>query len=253
MNLPLISCLCVTRNKVSLIKRAIECFKMQTYPNKELILLYEDNDSDIKAFVGSLKDERIKVVEVPSLPKCSLGELRNISVKAARGTYFCQWDADDWYHNERLEVQMQYISTMHKPVCMFTYWIIFDEVTKKAFLSRKRLWEGSIMCKKSLVEDNTIQYALLPKEEDFHFVEQLMKHRVIYPVDLPHLYIYVYHGANTWDYQHFQGNFSAGKELSVAASAIINNILEGRYSNDKASEMLSSATILEEMDYKCEH
>src|SRR6187399_197150 len=107
--LPLISCLCITRNKIPLLKRAIHCFRNQTYPNKELILVFEDNDNDTKSFVKRLKDKNISIYEIPSTPKLSLGELRNISIHKCKGEYFCQWDADDWYHNRRLETQIDYI------------------------------------------------------------------------------------------------------------------------------------------------
>ena len=250
---PLISCLCVTRNKIPLLKRAVNCFKAQTYPNKELVIVFESDDKDIKTFTQRIRDERIRAIEVPSVPKSSLGELRNISIHAARGEYFCQWDADDWYHNRRLEVQMNYIKTMHKPVCMLTYWIIFDTITKKAFWSFKRIWEGSILCKKSLVTDNTVKYPSLAKKEDFYFIAELSKNNVIYPADVPHLYIYVYHGDNTWGYEHFESNFKAGLALSDEASLIINNILEGKYSHRKASGLLDSPAILQEMAYKYEH
>lgn len=248
-NLPLISCLCVTRNKVELIARAITCFKSQTYQNKELVIVYEDNDPDIKNFVTGIKDPTIKSFEISTNPKLSLGELRNLSLEFAIGEYICQWDADDWYHNRRLELQMDYCLKMHKPVCFLTYWLIFDSLTRKAYLSCKRLWEGTILCRKDRIKQEDIKYPAEPKMEDFYFVEKLLEKNHVYPVDLPHLYIYVYHGENTWPYQHFQHNFEVGKVLSESASQIINDILEGKYSNGQASDLLDSAAILEEIEY----
>lgn len=248
---PLISCLCVTRNKPELIARAIKCFKAQTYPTKELIIVYEDNDKDIQDFVKTINDPCIRNFEIPTNPKLTLGELRNKSIEFAQGEYFCQWDADDWYHSKRLALQMNCMTEMHKDVCFLTYWIIFDSLTKKAYLSRKRIWEGSMLCKKNIVTDKII-YPSIPKLEDFQFVEQLLEQNNIYPADLPHLYIYVYHGDNTWNYHHFELNFKAGKELSGSASTIIHDILDGKYSNDKASELMDSSAILGEVifDYQ---
>jgi glycosyltransferase involved in cell wall biosynthesis len=250
--LPLISCLCVTRNTIPLLTRAVNCFKAQTYKNKELILVYEDNATHIKQFAEGLNDERIKVIEIPAIPKRPLGELRNISISASNGDYFCQWDADDWYHNQRLEIQMKYISLLHKPVCMLTYWIIYDATTGRSFWSYKRIWEGSILCKKTLLID-TVSYPCMEKKEDYYFVAELVKRKLIFPVDNPNLYIYVYHGDNTWNYEHFKSNFNGGKELSGGASMIIKNIMDGKYSNKKASKLLNSPAVLEEMDYKYEH
>jgi glycosyltransferase involved in cell wall biosynthesis len=235
-----------------MIKRVIACFKSQTYPNKELILVYEDKDKHIQRYARKIRDRRIRILEIPASPKSSLGELRNISIRSARGEYFCQWDADDWYHNRRLELQMDHIATMHKPVCMLTYWIMFDTITKKAFLSYKRIWEGTILCRKSLIND-TVRYPSLRKKEDFYFVAELVKSNVVFPVDFPHLYIYVYHGGNTYQYQHFLKNFKAGIELPKKSSQIVHNILTGKYSNAVASRLLSSKSFLSGMEYAFEH
>lgn len=249
---PLISCLCVTRNKVHLIRRSIDCFRSQTYPNKQLIIVYEDNDNEIREFLSEIRDESIKVFEFPANPKLTLGDLRNHSIKLSDGEYFCQWDADDWYHNRRLELQMESLSKMHKDVCFLTYWIIFDNLTKKAYLSRKRIWEGSMLCKKERLSSSNIFYPSISKLEDFKFVEKLLEHNSIYPVDMPHLYIYVYHGDNTWDYNHFEQNFKAGKQFSEPASRLINEILDGKYSNAEASELMESSAILRQIVYDYE-
>ena len=55
---PLISCLCVTRARVPLLKRAVACFHAQTYPQKELVLLYEHDDRETAAFIDTLDPHR---------------------------------------------------------------------------------------------------------------------------------------------------------------------------------------------------
>lgn len=249
---PLISCLCVTRNKVELISRAIDCFLAQTYPNKELIIIYEDNDNNIKNFLSKVTETTIRCYEVSTNPKLSLGELRNLSLEYSLGEYFCQWDADDWYHNQRLEYQMKAILTMHKPICFLTYWIIFDTLTNKAYLSYKRLWEGSILCSKDIVIKDNIKYPSEPRMEDNIFSKKIIKKNNVYPVDLPHLYIYVYHGDNTWEYQHFQNNFNVGIQFSEEVNLLLKNILNGMYTIEQASKILSSDKVLKEVQFRYE-
>lgn len=41
---PLVSCLCVTRHKPQKLRRAVACFIAQSYPNKELVIVYETDD-----------------------------------------------------------------------------------------------------------------------------------------------------------------------------------------------------------------
>ena len=43
----LISCLCISKNNVDIVSQSIKSFLGQTYPNKELIFVYEDNNKYI--------------------------------------------------------------------------------------------------------------------------------------------------------------------------------------------------------------
>ncbi|WP_188930440.1 glycosyltransferase family 2 protein [Puia dinghuensis] len=248
-NFPLVSCLCVTHNRIAQIARAIACFQSQTYPNKQLVIVYEDKDVHICKFLQTIDDPTIKCIQVPYEPKLNLGELRNISIDHSDGEYICQWDSDDWFHNNRLQLQMRYILKMHKPICFLTYWIMYDSLTEKAYLSRKRLWEGTILCKKDFLLASKLKYPNLEKLEDFKLVEKLLPLNVIYPIDIPNLYIYVYHGENTWHYQHFKDNFNVGQELSESANKIVKGVLEGKYTNEVSSELMDSPEILQPLQY----
>ena len=44
---PLISCLCITKNSENLVNLSIDCFRKQIYANKELIVVYEDDNTYI--------------------------------------------------------------------------------------------------------------------------------------------------------------------------------------------------------------
>src|SRR5262249_15060347 len=100
---PLISCLMVTRGDIRLISSALHCFNLQTYPNKELVIIYYDKKSLVKDFVEQKCTSNVKLVYVEG--RQSLGELRNISVKEASGQIVCIWDDDDLYGKDRLQIQ----------------------------------------------------------------------------------------------------------------------------------------------------
>ncbi|KAB2835022.1 MAG: hypothetical protein F9K51_00895, partial [Candidatus Dadabacteria bacterium] len=53
---PLISCLCITRGRTKLLGRAVQSFRDQTYPNKELVLLYESGDAETAEYLKTLED-----------------------------------------------------------------------------------------------------------------------------------------------------------------------------------------------------
>src|SRR5688572_1956099 len=96
-NLPVISCLCVTENRTGFLKKTISCFKAQTYPSKELLIVYTGNEN--LGHLLSETDTSVRIIRLPYPSSLSLGERRNISIENCRGEYFCQWDDDDWHHN----------------------------------------------------------------------------------------------------------------------------------------------------------
>jgi len=88
---PLISCLCLTRKRTQLLKRAALCFQAQTYLNRELIIVFGDDDPDTKRVVEEMGDERFVSIEVKNYSQRVLGEIRNLSIKKSNGDYFCLW------------------------------------------------------------------------------------------------------------------------------------------------------------------
>ena len=102
---PLVSCLMVSRGRLFPGRHAVECFLRQTHANRELVIVIDDPGCDLRAHVLALADPRLRLVEIPSGQR-TLGELRNIAVANARGEYVCQWDDDDLYAPQRIEVQL---------------------------------------------------------------------------------------------------------------------------------------------------
>jgi glycosyltransferase involved in cell wall biosynthesis len=248
---PLISCLCITHNNPKQLQLVINCFNAQTYANKELMVLFEGDNTYVKGLSNHNRNKDIYFVEVPANPKLTLGELRNIAVEQCNGEYFCQWDDDDWYANNRLQVQMDAIRQSCKPASMLLYWLMYDNVNKSAYLSPFRLWEGSILCKKSIITPEC-NYASLIKGEDTILLGNLLNSNSIFPVINPSLYIYVFHGKNTWDHNHFNLYYNRGKQLSDRAGGLIEEILNGQYSVEESTALLNQPTFLEEIEFRFE-
>jgi len=222
---PLISCLCVTHGKPVLLQRALNCFMAQTYENKELIIVYEDDDALTANWLLKINDENVKKVKVKKTAKINLGELRNIAIKNATGQFVCQWDDDDWYHIGRLEYQFEVIKSTGAIGSIMTRWIVFDTTTQKAYLSNQRLWEGSILCKKNVITEK--MYENQKMGEDTAVINYLFASKKIAIIDnAPNLYIYVYHGMNTWDYDHWSLFFKMSDELSIKDSQKIKDLLD---------------------------
>ena len=227
----LVSCICVTKNPWNLIERAINCYLAQTYESCEMVILYESNHCD-KNQLEKLTDNRqqIKLIEIPIEPKKTLGELRNIAIEQSSGEYFIQWDDDDWFHPNRIAYQMSQI-TKRYPCNMLRQWMMFDQSTKQSYLSFKRPWEGSLLCSKKTFLEST-KYAGLSKAEDTQLMQNLRTKGFLKLLDQPQLYIYTYHGQNTWNYQHFkqQCGHRTSKNLDSSIGQTVIELLAG--SND---------------------
>ncbi len=196
---PIVSCLTVTRNRADMLRRAVDCFRRQTLAAAELIIVHESDDAATAAYVKTLRGGNIRSVLV--LPGIKLGALRNIAVSQANARYIAQWDDDDWYAPERLEVQVNALHQSGKQGCVLGRWTIYDAVSGKAYLSNRRPWEGSLVADRAALSryDDT-----LAQGEDSPVVFALNRRDQLVFIDRPDLYVYVFHGSNTCDRKHWK-------------------------------------------------
>ena len=114
---PLVSCLMVTARRPALATRAIRCFQAQTYAHRELVIVDDDPDAALERQVAALGDDRIRHVRLAPAD-ASLGALRNVAVEHARGELLAQWDDDDLYDPERVEVQVAALESAAADICL---------------------------------------------------------------------------------------------------------------------------------------
>ena len=209
---PKISCLCVTRDRVDLLRRAVGCFRRQTYTNRELVIVHESDDAPTVQYVQRIESPEIRAVAAPEYPKPPLGALRNLAIDASTGHYVAQWDDDDWYSPERLTTQLQALLHFRKRACVLGRWLIYDMPTAMAYVSSVRPWEGSVLADKSILP----RYPALPSGEDTPVIDQLKAAGELVIIDRPDLYTYVYHGDNTFNRRHWQVLFAMAQPLSVS-------------------------------------
>jgi glycosyltransferase involved in cell wall biosynthesis len=222
-----------------MLKRAIACFESQTYSNCELLVLVESDDDDTIAYMHKKEGDKIRKLVVTN-DNMKLGDLRNIAVEYAAGGYICQWDDDDWYHRDRVKHQLAAAITNGKAGSILTRWIMYDVEHGNAYLSGERLWEGSILVSKNELKKHRISYPSLARGEDNKFITNLVSKSSIQQIAWPSLYIYTFHGRNTWDRGHFQYNFNVGKKLPPALSDAIGSILTSDLSDHEAADVLKS-------------
>src|SRR5687768_13464892 len=125
---PLVSCLCISQNRPEFLKNAISCFIAQSYTDKELVVVSRRYDPEYDQIISRLSDGSVKYYGLNNADQLTLGELRNIAIEKSAGDFFCTWDDDDWYHNKRIEKQLQGIFDGKKSGTILPYCLLFDKV-----------------------------------------------------------------------------------------------------------------------------
>lgn len=201
---PLISCLMVTRNRYHLSRHALTTFLAQTYTNSELLIIDDGDCSKLADEITRLNNPRLRFIK-PMSDDVSLGSLRNFAVDEARGDYVCQWDDDDLSDPHRLQIQLAAILATQTRASFLKRWFIWIPLQKRAMISTERVWEGSMLCEKAIMP----HYPELARGEDTPVMEKICAEHATAHLDIPRLYIYVAHGANTWSDEHFDAHWKA--------------------------------------------
>jgi glycosyltransferase involved in cell wall biosynthesis len=210
---PLISCLMVALpvpERFVGLKRSVEDYLRQTWPKRELVIVLNGGEPTVAAAIrnhaAGLGRTDIRVVEPPD--ELPLGALRNISRAEARGGILCQWDDDDLYHPERLELQAAaLIESGAEAICLEQVMQFFPD-ERLLYCDNFRSapeggFAGSIMSWASAPIDYPETGPGARLGEDTAVALQL-KARGAFAVlsDHAHLYVYVSHGGNSWDDAH---------------------------------------------------
>lgn len=204
MTNPLVSCLMVTRDRAELARRALHCFAAQSWQDKELVII-DDGNQDYEPMLAPYREAfEIRYVKVPEDPEVRLGGLRNRALDEARGEFCIQWDDDEWYHPERIAVQMR-AAHEQKLDAVVLKWTLMHMDTPDLVEKPYRADAGGGTPGTILHRRTKARYPNLRRAEDSEFLDQLRgSMRVgVAAGDHSHLFIRCFHGDNTWDARHF--------------------------------------------------
>ncbi|MEU6867451.1 glycosyltransferase [Streptomyces sp. NPDC046876] len=217
---PTVSCLMVTKDRLATARRAITCFRNQTYRNLELVVVEDGTGDALEQHIRDLGDSRIRYHRLPPEGR-PLGELRNEAVDRATGPYVCQWDDDDLYDPERVETQMAAILALGAEACFLAREQLWWPARRKLAVSCARVWEGSMVCAK----DRLPRYPAQRRGEDTPVAEEVVRTCRVVSVDAPELYTYVCHGSNTFNESHFAEHFDVATEIWAEPGAYAERLL----------------------------
>ena len=110
--------------KISFIKKSLNSVLNQTYQNKEIIIIFDDNNQEelkkIKIFIKRKKNIKL-IINSKNL---GAGLSRNKAAKVAEGKYLAFLDADDFWKNNKLSYQISIMKKLNIKISHTSYFII---------------------------------------------------------------------------------------------------------------------------------
>jgi glycosyltransferase involved in cell wall biosynthesis len=199
---PLISCVMPTRGRPRFVAQSVAYFRRQTYPNRELVIVYED-DADLPA---GIEGDDIRLVRTTQRV---IGAKRNVAAGAARGEIIAHWDDDDWYGRERLARQaapilqgVADITGLNDMLFMAlgsgAFWSATPELFARLFV--ENVSGGTLMFRRGVWERSG-PYPAISLREDAEFMIRAMRDGARLRREPGRdLCVYVRHDANTWKF-----------------------------------------------------
>lgn len=107
---PLVSVIMPCYNMEKYIAATIESVQRQTYPHWELLIVDDTSTDGTADMVRShqIQDDRIHFVVKPK--HSGIADTRNQCISMAKGRFLAFLDADDLWHPEKLEQQLQFMT-----------------------------------------------------------------------------------------------------------------------------------------------
>jgi hypothetical protein len=168
---PLVSCIMPTYNRPEFINHAVHQFLEQNYPNKELIII-DDSDNSIKSLIPN--NSQIKYVYLDE--KLDLGSKRNMACKMSKGQFIIHLDDDDFYAQNWIEKQLSFLLNHELEVTGLNTPLFYDKTTSNIWqytypitnkpwvygatlCYTKKIWESNPFPAMNCGEDNAFVWA----------------------------------------------------------------------------------------------
>ena len=139
---PLVTVVTVTRNRASLLGRAIESVLSQTYWNIEYIIIDGASTDNTEEVVNSFNDKRIKYIQQK---ENLLNEVHDLFVDNSKGEYFAFLDDDDEYFPDKIMKQYNAIKNTSEKIGLVYCWMdYYDSKTNELIKEHHPTIEGNV-------------------------------------------------------------------------------------------------------------
>tara|TARA_Y100000590_G_scaffold469056_1_gene654650 strand:+ start:1372 stop:2103 length:732 start_codon:yes stop_codon:yes gene_type:complete len=173
--------------KRNYVEKSIRSVINQTYKMFELIIIYDDEDKSDLNFIKEIIGNNEKVKLVINENNIGAGNSRNQGIKLSNGEFIAFIDSDDYWNENKLARQVDYINKNNFDFVFCNYEKIIND-KKKIILSKKSLnyndllkscdiGLSTVILKKNVI--NKISFPNLKTKEDYVFWLDLTKKNII--------------------------------------------------------------------------
>ncbi len=113
--LPLVSIYIPTKNRLKLLKRAINSVIAQTYPNIELIIVDDGSTDGTKEYLKTLEKES-NIVVIYRDKSYGATNAKNMAITKSKGEFLTGLDDDDFIFPDRIEHFVNFWKKLDKPI-----------------------------------------------------------------------------------------------------------------------------------------
>lgn len=216
MSHPLISCLTITRDRPHKLRRAVDMFHAQTYPNKHLTIVVDPRgDNDWCVDFDRWLDGHPDIEFIKCVAGTCVADLRNFAVELAMGEIVTTWDDDDYYHPSRLDTQFDQLVLSKKDACYLmdsVFW--FEDTQEMAFTVMEVAGLPASMMARKKAMPKYLPPAEIAKLKGDGFGERssdtpvqmgfFHANQLTQVEGKPWLYVRSYHGKNMWAREHIE-------------------------------------------------
>lgn len=213
----------VTHDRGRLAEQAIQSFAAQRWARRELVIVTDGPAAAREALASYVRVMGIADVRfvVPADAGLPLGALRNLALASADGDVVCQWDDDDCSHPERLGRQLAVMTARGARAAFLSdhlQWIEpdrelawIDWTTGGRVRGHRAMAPGTLMA----FRDAPLRYPedgpMARRGEDSALLNSLYREVPITALaEEGYLYLYRYHGTNTFPESHHRRMSSFG-------------------------------------------
>ena len=208
-----VTAIMVTRGlRPALAKMAIQSFLDQSYPDKLLLIV----NTGRSIYGRDSAPESVKELLIPDLDSAPLGYVRNWSVQWATELspvrWIMQWDDDDWSHPDRMSYQATAVEASSDKLraVVLRSQVRIDLPQQQAMVINWPAVEpagipGTVLLPPRQLK-NYYYDPTLRKHEDTYLLARFFAGKdtlVLQNLDVPHYYLRLFHGGNTWHHKHF--------------------------------------------------